>query len=85
MAIGLYSFVLKRIKTSAGMKKSADAFLFLPGKESEYAELSVKTAAVRHLVLSLGLLAFSIYLSRADVTLHIGKLTVLLGLGSSTC
>ena len=67
------------------MKKSADALLFLPGKAREYAELRVKTAAVRFLVLSFGLLAFSILLSSDDVTLHIGKLTVLLGLGRSTC
>ena len=76
---------MNRIRTRAGMKKSADALLFLPGNAKEYAELKVKTAAVRFLVLSYGLLAFSNLFRRDDVTLHIGKLTVLLGLGRSTC
>ena len=67
------------------MKKSADAAFLFPGNARENAELRVKTAAVRYLVFSFGLLAFSILLSSDYVTLHIGKLTVLLGLGSSTC
>ena len=55
MAIGAYSLVRRRIKTRAGMKKSAEALFFLPGKESEYAELSEIIAAVRYYILSIGL------------------------------
>ena len=76
VAVGLESLARSRISTSAGMKKSADAFFYFPGKDSVYAELKVTIAELKYRSFDEGEPAFSIRCNMLMGTSHMAKLAV---------